>query len=132
MGVPSGRSNYSGSNELQEATRMSKTNIGLDELKGLLDSGGITLLDVRRKADYEAEPQSIPGAVWRDPAQVEVWGRGLPQDRPVVVYCVKGGSVSQSIVDHLLGRQVQACYVEGGLKAWKESGGPVEKTVADR
>jgi rhodanese-related sulfurtransferase len=111
---------------------MNQAHIGLDELKRLLDGGGVMILDVRRKADYEAEPQSIRGAVWRDPAQVETWGRELPQDRPVVVYCVKGGSVSQSIVDQLLGRQVQARYVEGGLKAWKESGGPVEKTAADR
>jgi rhodanese-related sulfurtransferase len=105
---------------------MSEINIGLDELKGLLEAGAITLLDVRRKADFEAEPRSIPGAVWRDPEQVESWGRELPQDRLVAVYCVKGGSISRSIVDHLLGRQVRACYVEGGLKAWKESGGPVE------
>lgn len=105
---------------------MNQPHIGLDELKQLLDGGGVTLLDVRRKADYEAEPQLIPGAVWRDPEQVESWGRELPQDRPVAVYCVKGGSVSRSIVDHLLGRQVRACYVEGGIKAWKESGGPVE------
>jgi rhodanese-related sulfurtransferase len=99
-----------------------------DELKKLLDSKSVILLDVRRKADYEAEPTLIPGAAWRDPEQVESWSRELPQDRPVVVYCVKGGSVSQSITATLTGKQVNARFVEGGLKAWKEAGGDLEKT----
>jgi rhodanese-related sulfurtransferase len=97
-----------------------------DELKKLLDSKSVTLLDVRRKADYEAEPNLIPGAAWRDPEQVESWSRELPKDRPVVVYCVKGGAVSQSITATLAGKQVNACFVEGGLKAWKAAGGGLE------
>jgi len=96
------------------------------ELKKLLDRKSVTLLDVRRKADYEAEPNLIPGAAWRDPGEVESWSRELPKDRPVVVYCVKGGSVSQSITETLTGKQVNARFVEGGLKAWKESGGELE------
>ena len=98
-----------------------------DELKKLLDNKSVTLVDVRRKADYEAEPNLIPGAAWRDPEQVESWSRDLPKNRPVVVYCVKGGSVSQSITATLTGKQVNARFVEGGLKAWKEAGGGLEK-----
>ncbi|HSO60093.1 MAG TPA: rhodanese-like domain-containing protein [Desulfobacterales bacterium] len=98
------------------------------ELKKLLDSKSVTLVDVRRKADYEAEPNLIPSAAWRDPEQVESWSRELPKGRPVVVYCVKGGSVSQSITATLTGKQVDARFVEGGLKAWKEAGGNLEKT----
>jgi rhodanese-related sulfurtransferase len=97
-----------------------------DELKKLLASKSVTLLDVRRKADYAAEPNLIPGAAWRDPEQVESWSRELPKDRPVVVYCVKGGAVSQSITATLTGKQVNARFVEGGLKAWKEAGGGLE------
>jgi len=99
-----------------------------NELKKLLDSQSVTLLDVRRKADYAAEPDLIPGAAWRDPEQVESWSRELPKERPVVVYCVKGGSVSQSITATLTGQQVNARFIEGGLKAWKEAGGGLEKT----
>ena len=96
------------------------------ELKKLLDSKSVTLVDVRRKADYEAEPNLIPGAAWRDPEQVGSWSRELPKDRPVVVYCVKGGAVSQSITATLIGKQVNARFVAGGLKAWKEAGGGLE------
>ena len=97
-----------------------------NELKKLLDGKSVTLLDVRRKADYEVEPNLIPGASWRDPEQVESWSRELPKDKPVVVYCAKGGSVSQSITTILTGKQVNARFVKGGLKAWKESGGRLE------
>lgn len=103
------------------------TTIRPEELKKLLKSKDVVLLDVRRKADYEAEPNLIPGAAWRDPEQVESWSRELPKDRPVVVYCVKGGAVSQSITATLTGKQVNARFVEGGLKAWKEAGGELEK-----
>jgi rhodanese-related sulfurtransferase len=102
------------------------TTIRPEELKKLLKSKDLVLLDVRRKADYEAEPDLIPGAAWRDPEQVQNWSRELPKDKPVVVYCVKGGSVSQSITATLTGKQVTARFVEGGLKAWKEAGGGLE------
>ena len=103
-----------------------KTTITPDELKGLArESRGLIILDVRRTADYEAEKHLIPGAVWRDPEQIDSWSADIPGDREVVVYCVKGGTVSQSVTDHLRKKRVKACYVEGGLKAWKESGGEV-------
>lgn len=97
-----------------------------DELKKLLDSKSVTLVDVRRKADYDADPHLIPGAIWSNPEEVETWSLGLSKDRPVVVYCVKGGSVSQSIAENLTRTQLNVRYIEGGLKAWKESGGQVE------
>jgi rhodanese-related sulfurtransferase len=100
--------------------------ISPDELRSLLETKSTVLLDVRRKSDYETEPHLIPGAVWRDPAHVESWSRELKEDRSVVVYCVKGGSVSQSITETLIRKGINACYVEGGLKAWKEAGGPTK------
>ena len=104
-----------------------KSPISPDELRKLLESKEVTLVDVRRRGDYEADPGLIPGATWQDPEQVTVWSRELPAGKPVVVYCVKGGSVSQSVTDTLTGQQVKACYVAGGLKAWKASGGRVEQ-----
>ncbi len=103
-----------------------KSPISPEELRTLLEGEEVTLVDVRRRADYEAEPVLIPGATWHDPEQVANWSRELPAGKPVVVYCVKGGSVSQSIADTLTGQQMKACYVAGGLKAWKEAGGRLE------
>jgi rhodanese-related sulfurtransferase len=92
----------------------------------LKDPAQVTLLDVRRTADVDADPVSIPGAVWRDPNKVNEWVGEIPKDRPLVLYCVRGGSVSTAVLDKLLEKGVTAQYLEGGLAAWKAGG---NKTV---
>ena len=85
----------------------------------------ITLLDVRRKADFDQSPRKIKGARWFDPEAVAEWMDAVPRDRDVVVYCVKGGSVSQSVTEKLSGQGCRARFLEGGIKAWREEGGAV-------
>ncbi len=97
---------------------MSRT-ISAHTLQQQLAQGtSLTLLDVRRKADYDADPNTIPGAQWRDPERMQEWGAQLPADREVVIYCARGGSVSNNVLDHLLSRQLKARFVEGGIAAW--------------
>ena len=104
------------------------------ELAAILEKGeAMALIDVRRKADYDADPQRIPHAVWKDPNLVGQWSDELPKDRKVIVYCVRGGSVSNTVLDHLIARKVKASYIRGGISAWKEQGGPlVKKTDGGR
>lgn len=98
------------------------------ELRALLESDRKPiLLDVRRKADFEASPMKIGNAVWHDPEKADDWIQDVPQDRPVVVYCVKGGSVSQSIADKLQQNHPDAKFLQGGIKAWEDLGEPVEE-----
>jgi rhodanese-related sulfurtransferase len=98
------------------------------ELKALMGSERKpALFDVRRKADFEAAPKKIGDADWLDPAKADEWIDEIPQDRPVVVYCVKGGSVSQSIADRLLHSHPEVKFLRGGIKAWAEVGEPVEE-----
>ncbi|WP_319407033.1 rhodanese-like domain-containing protein [uncultured Desulfosarcina sp.] len=100
--------------------------IDINTLNQLLAAGDAPLLlDVRRKADYAAMPQIIEGARWWDPESIDTWSKALPAGRPIVVYCVKGGSVSQSVVNRLHKEGHDAVWVEGGLKAWIESGQPI-------
>ncbi len=101
--------------------------INIDVLNGLLSTGGeTTLLDVRCRTDYEANPQVIPGASWRDPEKIDTWLKQLPAGNRTVVYCVKGGSVSQSVTERLRLEGLNAVYIEGGLKNWVDNGNPVE------
>jgi len=99
--------------------------IDAPRLAGMLAKGGITLLDVRRKADHEAAPNMIPGAVWRDPEQVAQWARDLPTNTATVIYCARGGAVSQSVSNTLLNKGVAVAYLDGGLKAWIDHGEPL-------
>lgn len=95
-------------------------------LKALIaDRARIAMLDVRRRPAFEAEPRLIPGAVWRDPEQVDRWAAELSPNRSVVVYCVHGHEVSRTVTDRLRDHGLEAVLLEGGLEAWKAAGGPV-------
>ena len=87
--------------------------------------GSVTLIDVRRKADLDSDPSKLPGATWHDPEQIETWAAQLPKEKEVVLYCVRGGSVSNGALDHLRGKGISARFIEGGIVAWKEAGGEV-------
>lgn len=100
--------------------------IDISILNQLIDSDDAPLLlDVRRKADFDDAPQTIPGAVWRDPQTVDTWAEEISEGQPTVVYCVKGGSVSRSVSERLQKKGIEAVFLEGGLKAWTDSGRPV-------
>jgi rhodanese-related sulfurtransferase len=97
--------------------------ISPQDLKSLLVHQDVTLLDVRRRNDFDADAVTLPAARWKDPEQVAEWSKTLPRDKEVVIYCVRGGSVSNSVLDHLLGQGLQARYIEGGIEGWKQAGG---------
>jgi Fe-Mn family superoxide dismutase len=91
----------------------------------IADRARITLLDVRRRPAFEAEPRLIPGAVWRDPERIDGWAALLNPNRSVVVYCVHGHEVSHGVAGRLRGLGHDAALLEGGIEAWKAAGGPV-------
>lgn len=101
------------------------------ELRHWLDAGrDLTILDVRKKADYDADSVMLPQALWMDPQRVAEWSVNLTAGVPVVVYCVHGHAVGQGVADHLLGNGLDAWLIEGGIEGWKEAGGPtVQKRV---
>jgi len=89
------------------------------ELKDRLSQKKVLLLDVRRKADFEKSPETIEGAVWHDPENVEEWSKTLPKGQELVVYCVRGGSVSQSVADNLQKTHPDVRFLEGGIVGWQ-------------
>ena len=100
---------------------MEKT-ITITELTGMLQAGNpVTLLDVRRKDDFDNAPQTITNAEWKNPAEIDQWLPTMPVDKEVVIYCVRGGSVSQSVQQRLAENGIKARYVVGGLEALTKS-----------
>jgi rhodanese-related sulfurtransferase len=83
------------------------------------------VLDVRRVSDRASDPSGIPGAEWKDPEKVKEWGKELGSGE-VVVYCVRGGSVSRTVQEKLRENNVNVRFIEGGLEAWKRSGKPAK------
>ena len=45
----------------------------------------------------------------------------------IVLYCVRGGGVSNSVVDALQAKGLKARFIEGGIEGWKAAGGEVAK-----
>jgi rhodanese-related sulfurtransferase len=116
--------------ERRTRERQMNRTINPRDLRSMLESRqDVTILDVRRKVDYDADHGVIPDADWRDPERVEVWSMDLPKNRELVIYCARGGSVSNMILDRLLDKGIQARYIEGGIAEWKAAGGEIiEKT----
>jgi rhodanese-related sulfurtransferase len=96
-----------------------------EALKGSL--GEKHLIDVRRAADRDASSEQLPGATWHDPERLAEWAKSLPRDQHIVLYCVRGGSVSNGVVDALQAEGLNACFIEGGIEGWKAAGGETAK-----
>ena len=59
-----------------------------EELKSKLDSREpIVIVDLRHSIDFEADPETIPGAFHIDAQELEEHSDRLPHDREVVLYC---------------------------------------------
>jgi len=84
------------------------------------------ILDVRRADDRNASGEQLAGANWKDPTQITEWADSLPKDQEIILYCVRGGSVSNSVVDALQAKGLNARFIEGGIEGWKAAGGEVE------
>jgi rhodanese-related sulfurtransferase len=107
---------------------MEPKTIAVGELATLLGTHGAPLvIDVRKEPDYAADPRLLPGAAKRGLEQIEEWGRALPKDRPVVVYCAEGKWVGAAAADWLRARGFAARQVEGGFAAWRAAGLPLHE-----
>jgi membrane protein DedA with SNARE-associated domain len=62
--------------------------ITVDELKEKMDGGEqIVIVDLRHSMDFEADPQTIPGAFRMDAGELQEKNDRLPRDRDVILYC---------------------------------------------
>ena len=62
--------------------------ISVEELKEKIDSGeDLVIVDLRHSMDFEADPETIPGAFRMDAKDLEQKGDQLPRDREVILYC---------------------------------------------
>ncbi len=59
-----------------------------EELKEKIDSGeDLMIVDLRHSVDFEADPETIPGAFRMDSKELEEKNDRLPRDREVILYC---------------------------------------------
>jgi membrane protein DedA with SNARE-associated domain/rhodanese-related sulfurtransferase len=59
-----------------------------EELKAKMDAGeDVIILDLRHALDFETRPETIPGALRMDAAELEEAHDVIPHDREIVLYC---------------------------------------------
>jgi rhodanese-related sulfurtransferase len=85
------------------------------------------ILDIRRDDDYQATVDTVAGSKWKDPTKIDEWIASVPSDGPVIIYCVRGGGVSNSVLDRLHAEGINARYIKGGIEGLKDAGGMIEK-----
>jgi membrane protein DedA with SNARE-associated domain len=62
--------------------------ISVDELKQKIDAGeDLSIVDLRHSLDFEADPETIPGAVHFDSKELSEKNGLLPLDREIILYC---------------------------------------------
>jgi membrane protein DedA with SNARE-associated domain len=62
--------------------------ITVEELKEKLDAGeDVVIVDLRHSMDFEADPETIPGAFRMDAQELEEKNDRLPRDREIILYC---------------------------------------------
>jgi membrane protein DedA with SNARE-associated domain len=62
--------------------------ITVDELKQKIDAGEeLVIVDLRHSLDFEADPDTIPGAFHLDANELEKEDGRLPRDREIILYC---------------------------------------------
>jgi membrane protein DedA with SNARE-associated domain len=62
--------------------------VTVDELKEKIDAGEeLVIVDLRHSMDFEADPETIPGAFRMDAKDLEEKNDSLPLDREVILYC---------------------------------------------
>lgn len=86
-----------------------------------------TVIDVCLCDDYDTFDRILPSSRWRDPIAVDSWTGELAIGTEIVVSCVKGKKVSQSMAAELRARGHTAMILEGGTVAWQAAGLPMVK-----
>jgi rhodanese-related sulfurtransferase len=89
------------------------------------------LIDVRKQGAFIGASSTLPGALRRDPLQLDSWVNTLPAALAVCVYCVHGHEVSQAVARALRAHGRAAHFLVGGIEAWRMQGLPLVAKPVD-
>ena len=107
--------------------------IGADQARALMDDPEVRFVDIRDVRELKREG-TLPGALHAPRGMLEFWvDPDSPYHKPdfasgqrFVLFCALGqrsALATAQLMDMGFG---PVCDIEGGFKAWREAGGPVE------
>lgn len=103
--------------------------ISPDELHQRLGSGEkVVVVDLRHTMEFESEPETIPGAVHMDAADLEEAIEAIPRDREIVLFCSCPNEATAAQMAlrlrHLGITRIRP--LAGGLGGWRSKGFPLQ------
>ena len=101
-----------------------------EELKEKIDSGeDVVIVDLRHALDFEAQPETIPGALHMDAAELEEAHEVIPRDREIVLFCACPNEVTAARLALLLRRRgiTRIRPLAGGYEGWRSRGYPLSR-----
>ena len=96
---------------------MSYKRISIDEAKNLMESGTVTIGDVRAADAFDAG--SIANAIHIHQQILDEFLATTAKDKPLILYCYHGNS-SQGAANYFSEQGFEEVYsVDGGYEAWR-------------
>jgi membrane protein DedA with SNARE-associated domain/rhodanese-related sulfurtransferase len=99
-----------------------------EELKEKMDAGeDILVVDLRHALDFDANPETIPGALHVDAAELEEASEVIPRDREIVLFCACPNEVTAARLALLLRSKgiTQIRPLAEGYDGWVKRGYPM-------
>jgi len=99
-----------------------------EELKEKIDAGeNILVVDLRHALDFDANPETIPGALHVDAAELEEAFDVIPRDREIVLFCACPNEVTAARLALLLRSKgiTQIRPLSEGYEGWRKRGFPM-------
>jgi membrane protein DedA with SNARE-associated domain/rhodanese-related sulfurtransferase len=101
-----------------------------EELKRRMDArDDLVIVDLRHSLEFDAEPQTISGAVHMDPADLEEVVDVIPRDREIVLFCSCPNEATAAQMALLLrSRGIERIRpLAEGLDGWRKRGFPMQE-----
>ena len=99
-----------------------------EELKGKIDAGeDVIIVDLRHALDFEAQPETIPGSLHMDAADLEEAYEVIPRDREIILFCACPNQVTAARLALLLRSKgiTRIRPLAEGYEGWRSRGFPM-------
>jgi len=105
-----------------------------EELKLKIDSGeDVIIVDLRHALDFEAQPETIPGSIHMDAAELEEAYEVIPRDREIVLFCSCPNEVTAARLALLLRSKgiTKIRPLAEGYEGWRSRGFPMDRLIME-
>jgi len=116
-------------NRRQFVRKLRIARITPEELKQRLDDGqDVIIVDLRHEIEFDAEPETISGAVRMDPADLEEAIEVIPRDREIILFCSCPNEATAAQMALRLRSQgiTRIRPLAEGLEGWRRRGFPMQ------